>query len=147
MYSSVIGTAPRNWPTWTWCTWCSLGSLSRSVRMSLRLPYQNTTCDCKVGNNLATISMFYKYCKQRKWSHYSNVSGFLLHKPTRMYNKCKLELGITYLSQGVTKNGENVAVKMLHDVNTYHDDKQFQNEFFNLCLLKHQNIVQILGYC
>lgn len=38
-------------------------------------------------------------------------------------------------------------MKMLHDVNTDHDDKQFQNEFFNLCLLKHQNIVQILGYC
>ena len=27
------------------------------------------------------------------------------------------------------------------------DDQQFANEFHNLKMLKHQNIVQILGYC
>jgi len=33
----------------------------------------------------------------------------------------------------------------LRDVNL--DFKQFQNEFYNLTKLKHQNVVQILGYC
>ncbi|OEL20857.1 putative disease resistance protein RGA4 [Dichanthelium oligosanthes] len=53
--------------------------------------------------------------------------------------------GVVY--RGVTKNGEDVAVKKLRDVNPDHDDKQFQNEFYNLMKLKHNNIVQILGYC
>ena len=53
----------------------------------------------------------------------------------------------TYIWQGVTKNGDDVAVKKLklRDVNL--DFKQFQNEFYNLTKLKHQNVVQILGYC
>jgi len=46
----------------------------------------------------------------------------------------------------VTKNGEDVAVKMLKE-NLQLDDQQFANEFRNLKMLKHQNIVQILGYC
>jgi len=33
----------------------------------------------------------------------------------------------------------------LHDVNL--DFKQFQNEFYNLTKLKHQNVIQILSYC
>ncbi|CAO2148610.1 unnamed protein product [Urochloa humidicola] len=53
--------------------------------------------------------------------------------------------GVVY--RGVTKNGEEVAVKKLRDVNPDLDDKQFQNEFYNLMKLKHNNIVQILGYC
>jgi len=53
--------------------------------------------------------------------------------------------GVVY--KGVTKNGDDVAVKKLklRDVNL--DFKQFQNEFYNLTKLKHQNVVQILGYC
>ena len=53
----------------------------------------------------------------------------------------------TYIWQGVTKNGDEVAVKKLklRDVNL--DFKKFQNEFYNLTKLKHQNVVQILGYC
>ncbi|CAL4993917.1 unnamed protein product [Urochloa decumbens] len=53
----------------------------------------------------------------------------------------------SYIWQGVTQNGDDVAVKKLklRDVNP--DFKQFQNEFLNLTKLKHQNIVQILGYC
>ncbi|XP_012700956.1 putative disease resistance protein At1g58400 isoform X2 [Setaria italica] len=53
--------------------------------------------------------------------------------------------GVVY--RGLTKNGEEVAVKKLRDVNPDLDDKQFQNEFYNLMKLKHNNIVQILGYC
>jgi len=33
----------------------------------------------------------------------------------------------------------------LRDANL--DLKQFQNEFYNLTKLRHQNVVQILGYC
>ncbi|CAL4994030.1 unnamed protein product [Urochloa decumbens] len=51
--------------------------------------------------------------------------------------------GVVY--KGVTKNGAEVAVKMLRNANL--DHKQFQNEFYNLRKLKHQNIVEVLGYC
>jgi len=53
--------------------------------------------------------------------------------------------GVVY--KGLTKNGDDVAVKKLklRDVNL--DFKQFQNEFYNLTKLRHQNVVQILGYC
>ena len=53
-----------------------------------------------------------------------------------------------YIWQGLTKSGDDAAVKKLKlgcDVNL--DLKQFQNEFYNLTKLKHQNVVQILGYC
>ena len=36
-------------------------------------------------------------------------------------------------------------LKLRPDVNL--DMKLFQNEFYNLTKLKHQNVVQILGYC
>ncbi|XP_039778253.1 putative receptor-like protein kinase At4g00960 [Panicum virgatum] len=53
--------------------------------------------------------------------------------------------GVVY--KGVTKNGDDVAVKKLkfRDINL--DFEQFQNEFYNLKKLNHQNIVRILGYC
>ncbi|WVZ79580.1 hypothetical protein U9M48_027145 [Paspalum notatum var. saurae] len=54
--------------------------------------------------------------------------------------------GVVY--RGLTKNGEDVAVKKLRDnVNDLDHNKQFQNEFDNLTKLKHQNIVQLFGYC
>ena len=53
----------------------------------------------------------------------------------------------TYIWQGVTKNGDEVAVKKLKLRDVHLEFKQFQNEFYNLTKLKHQNVVQILGYC
>ncbi|CAL4988562.1 unnamed protein product [Urochloa decumbens] len=53
--------------------------------------------------------------------------------------------GVVY--KGVTKNGDDVAVKKLNLRDVHLDYKQFQNEFFNLMKLKHENIVEILGYC
>ncbi|WVZ83907.1 hypothetical protein U9M48_031002, partial [Paspalum notatum var. saurae] len=53
----------------------------------------------------------------------------------------------TYIWQGVTKSGHVVAVKKLKFSHADLDYKQFRNEFYNLCKLKHENIVQILGYC
>jgi serine/threonine protein kinase len=52
-----------------------------------------------------------------------------------------------YIWQGVTKNGEDVAVKKLKHCCADLDYKQFRNEFDKLRKLKHQNIVQVLGYC
>ena len=52
-----------------------------------------------------------------------------------------------YIWQGVTKNREDVAVKMLKIRDPNLDSKQFQNEFYNLKKLSHPNIVQVLGYC
>jgi serine/threonine protein kinase len=52
-----------------------------------------------------------------------------------------------HLQQGLTKNGEDVAVKKLRDDVINLDNKQFENEFNNLTKLNHQNIVRIFGYC
>ncbi|CAM0148449.1 unnamed protein product [Urochloa decumbens] len=53
--------------------------------------------------------------------------------------------GVVY--KGVTKTGEDVAVKKLKLCDANLNDKQFQTEFDNLRNLEHQNIVRILGYC
>ncbi|KAG2557098.1 hypothetical protein PVAP13_8NG091500 [Panicum virgatum] len=51
--------------------------------------------------------------------------------------------GVVY--KGVTRQGDDVAVKMLR--NSRLNFKQLKNEFYNLKKLNHQNIVQVLGYC
>ncbi|CAL5027869.1 unnamed protein product [Urochloa decumbens] len=53
--------------------------------------------------------------------------------------------GTVYM--GVTKCGEDVAVKILRDGIHDLDYRQFQNEFYNLRKVKHNNIVPVLGYC
>jgi serine/threonine protein kinase len=51
-----------------------------------------------------------------------------------------------YIWQGVTKNGDDVAVKRL--LNSSLDFKhQLKNELYNLRKLNHPNIVHVLGYC
>uniref|UniRef100_A0A0D9XR02 Protein kinase domain-containing protein n=1 Tax=Leersia perrieri TaxID=77586 RepID=A0A0D9XR02_9ORYZ len=47
--------------------------------------------------------------------------------------------------RGVHKNGEEIAVKVLK-FSPEHGDEQFLNEF-NLMKVKHENIVQLVGYC
>ncbi|TVU24827.1 hypothetical protein EJB05_27287, partial [Eragrostis curvula] len=47
---------------------------------------------------------------------------------------------------GALENGTKVAVKVLRDMAAL-DDKAFRDEFQNVARLKHQNIVQLLGYC
>jgi serine/threonine protein kinase len=53
----------------------------------------------------------------------------------------------TYTWQGVTKDGQDVAVKKLKPCHIDLDNKQFRNELDTLTKLKHQNIVKVLGYC
>ncbi|XP_039823872.1 receptor tyrosine-protein kinase erbB-2-like isoform X2 [Panicum virgatum] len=79
-----------------------------------------------------------------------DVSFQFLQEITNGFSKNRIlgegAFGVVY--RGVTKNGDDVAVKKLKlrpDVNL--DMKLFQNEFYNLTKLKHQNVVQILGYC
>lgn len=70
---------------------------------------------------------------------------FLLYE---IYNGVNLyQILTTYIWQGVTKNGQDVAVKKLKPCCADLDNKQFRNEFHTLMKLNHQNIVQILGYC
>ncbi|KAL6640393.1 hypothetical protein ACP70R_021516 [Stipagrostis hirtigluma subsp. patula] len=45
------------------------------------------------------------------------------------------------------QNGEEIAVKMLHLMPGIDDLEQFKREFENLWRVRHQNIVQLLGYC
>ncbi|KAF7033658.1 hypothetical protein CFC21_044744 [Triticum aestivum] len=48
--------------------------------------------------------------------------------------------------KGICENGEEVAVKVLKNM-TGIDNKEFHKEFENLRRLKHQNVVQLLGFC
>ncbi|KAM3206205.1 hypothetical protein ACQJBY_061715 [Aegilops geniculata] len=52
--------------------------------------------------------------------------------------------GIIY--KGVLDNGEEVAVKKLHQM-LWIDDEQFKNELNNLMRVQHKNIVRLDGYC
>jgi len=49
--------------------------------------------------------------------------------------------------KGMHPNGEEMAVKLLHNSLQGIDDGQFKCEFENLMRLEHHNIVQIVGYC
>ena len=50
--------------------------------------------------------------------------------------------------QGVLDNGEEIAVKKLHQHQMlYITDKQFKNEVINLMRAQHENIVRLVGYC
>jgi serine/threonine protein kinase len=52
------------------------------------------------------------------------------------------------IDQGEHKNGETIAVKVLHLHNNpglY--DEQFEKEYLNIASLQHKNIVRLVGYC
>uniref|UniRef100_A0ACD5TXA1 Uncharacterized protein n=2 Tax=Avena sativa TaxID=4498 RepID=A0ACD5TXA1_AVESA len=49
--------------------------------------------------------------------------------------------------KGVHDNGEEIAVKLLHNSIQGTDDEQFKREFENLMRLEHHNIVRLVGYC
>ncbi|KAF7005047.1 hypothetical protein CFC21_020196 [Triticum aestivum] len=49
--------------------------------------------------------------------------------------------------RGVCDDGQVVAVKLLYNLKRTIDDKQFIREFINLMMLKHPNIVGLVGYC
>ena len=44
-------------------------------------------------------------------------------------------------------DGQVVAVKLLYNLKQTVDDEQFIREFKNLMMLKHPNIVRLIGYC
>lgn len=44
------------------------------------------------------------------------------------------------------KNGETIAVKLLHSMPGL-DDERFEEEFHNLARLQHKNIVRLVGFC
>jgi serine/threonine protein kinase len=50
------------------------------------------------------------------------------------------------VEQGVHKNGETVAVKVLNSMPGL-DDEKFEKEFRNLTSLHHKNIVRLVGFC
>uniref|UniRef100_A0ACD5TY95 Uncharacterized protein n=1 Tax=Avena sativa TaxID=4498 RepID=A0ACD5TY95_AVESA len=49
--------------------------------------------------------------------------------------------------KGVHANGKEIAVKLLHNNIQGIDDGQFKQEFHNLMMLNHHNIVRLVGYC
>ncbi|KAF7035156.1 hypothetical protein CFC21_046071 [Triticum aestivum] len=54
------------------------------------------------------------------------------------------EHGVVY--KGVLPSGKFIAVKKLFQTHLM-DDKRFQNELSSLMGIKHQNVVQLIGYC
>jgi len=94
-------------------------------------------------------NLYCKYYMTQLYMELEDVSFQFLQEIADGFSEKRIlgegAFGVVY--KGVTKNGDDVAVKKLklRDVNL--DFKQFQNEFYNLTKLKHQNIVQILGYC
>uniref|UniRef100_A0ACD5YPY9 Uncharacterized protein n=1 Tax=Avena sativa TaxID=4498 RepID=A0ACD5YPY9_AVESA len=55
--------------------------------------------------------------------------------------------GFGTVYKGVYENGEDIAVKLLHNISGVFDDSEFQKEFNNLRGLKHHNIVELVGFC
>ncbi|GJM94364.1 hypothetical protein PR202_ga11004 [Eleusine coracana subsp. coracana] len=53
--------------------------------------------------------------------------------------------GVVY--KGVLNSRNVIAVKKIFDKHLVEDNNQFQNEVINLVGRKHQNIVQLVGYC
>ncbi|XP_044352917.1 uncharacterized protein [Triticum aestivum] len=53
----------------------------------------------------------------------------------------------TDVGQGVYENGGEIAVKILNNIPVGLDDTKFLKEFNNLRGLKHQNIVELVGFC
>ncbi|KAM3391749.1 hypothetical protein ACQJBY_013075 [Aegilops geniculata] len=49
--------------------------------------------------------------------------------------------------RGVCDDGREIAVKRLHNNIQTIDDKQFIQEFDNLMMLNHPNIIRLVGYC
>ncbi|KAL6596970.1 hypothetical protein ACP70R_047104 [Stipagrostis hirtigluma subsp. patula] len=77
------------------------------------------------------------------------VSYKFLKKITNKFDK-KNEIGRgTYgiVYKGTMPNGQEVAVKKLHDKSTVLDDEQLKIEFQNLLMVRHENIIKIVGYC
>jgi serine/threonine protein kinase len=62
------------------------------------------------------------------------------------FTKEKLKPWISDIEQGEHKNGETIAVKLLHYIPGL-DDEQFKKEYLNLASLQHKNIVRLVGYC
>uniref|UniRef100_A0A8R7K1S9 non-specific serine/threonine protein kinase n=1 Tax=Triticum urartu TaxID=4572 RepID=A0A8R7K1S9_TRIUA len=48
--------------------------------------------------------------------------------------------------KGICENGEEIAVKVVKNMTGF-DNKEFHKEFENLRRLKHQNVVELLGFC
>jgi len=55
--------------------------------------------------------------------------------------------GFGRVYKGVLANGDTIAVKKLTWTMSGLQDKQYENEASHLMRLKHQNIVQLVGYC
>lgn len=50
------------------------------------------------------------------------------------------------LAQGTLPNGEKIAVKKLSTTSTQ-GDAEFKNELKTLTMVRHKNLVQLLGFC
>jgi len=49
--------------------------------------------------------------------------------------------------KGVLRSGKTIAVKNIFDKHLLDNDNRFENEIICLMEVRHQNIVQLVGYC
>ena len=49
--------------------------------------------------------------------------------------------------KGVLRSGKTIAVKNIFDKHLLDNDNRFENEIICLTEVRHQNIVQLVGYC
>ena len=49
--------------------------------------------------------------------------------------------------KGVLRSGKTIAVKNIFDKHLLDNDNRFENEIICLAEVRHQNIVQLVGYC
>ncbi|KAM0897110.1 hypothetical protein ACQ4PT_022780 [Festuca glaucescens] len=70
------------------------------------------------------------------------VQHFFLRKTLRIL----FAISVRSQALGEHKNGEMIAVKVLHNILGL-DDEQFEKEYLNIASLQHKNIVRLVGYC
>uniref|UniRef100_A0A453E1F4 Protein kinase domain-containing protein n=1 Tax=Aegilops tauschii subsp. strangulata TaxID=200361 RepID=A0A453E1F4_AEGTS len=79
----------------------------------------------------------------------SKIPYQLLKQITNDFDKERIlgsgSYGTVY--KGVYENGGEIAVKILNNIPVGLDDTKFLKEFNNLRGLKHQNIVELVGFC
>ncbi|EMS68138.1 Formin-like protein 6 [Triticum urartu] len=132
------------------CVIC--GRLRPKVDMDSALSWVKTPVGAAYGQSLICTNRGTAAGEMLPCSEGMQPTGLtmgLLEKITRNFSEERVlgqgGYGKVYL--GVHENGQKIAVKLLYNNMQTIDDKQFKHEFENLIVLKHQNIVRLVGYC
>ncbi|KAM0843777.1 hypothetical protein ACQ4PT_057481 [Festuca glaucescens] len=134
----------------------------RSPALLFSTPHPHQNRQKNHVTNLAYRSLYFICCRvflkgfcARERNTMDNTSGaptlmplHLLEEITNDFSDDQKVGAGSYGSvyKGEHKNGETIAVKLLHYIPGL-DDEQFEKEYLNLASLQHKNIVRLVGYC